>query len=125
MTYYVFKRFGEVDAARAYAKLTHRRLESLPIPRVDFEIASQRTAHEEVVEAARMLLDGTSELGGPEDLAIEQHLRGLWSLSSDDGAYINGEFAQLPGSQAIRDLFPNGRPNPEVRVQEVPLDPII
>jgi hypothetical protein len=36
MTYYVFKRFAEVDPARAHAKLTHARLESLPIPDVEF-----------------------------------------------------------------------------------------
>jgi hypothetical protein len=35
-----------------------------------------------------------------------------WDLTSDDGAYINGEFFDVPASQVVRDLFPNGPPKP-------------
>ena len=33
-------------------------------------------------------------------------------LNSEDGAYINGEFFGVPDGQAVRDLFPMGRPKP-------------
>jgi hypothetical protein len=111
MTYYVFKRFGEVDPARAHAKLTHTRLETLPVPKVDFNNAAARRVHGEITAAvARLLSQAEPALGGSDDLSIERNLRELWEITPNDGAYINGEFAQLPDSQAIRDLFPAGRP---------------
>jgi N-6 DNA Methylase/TaqI-like C-terminal specificity domain len=110
LTYYVFKRFGEVEPARAHAKLTHERLAELPIPMVDFTNPAQRAAHDAIVADVRWLLEGQAILGGPQDLEIELNLRHLWRIEPEDGAYINGEFLQLPNSQAIKDLFPSGRP---------------
>ena len=114
MAYYVFKRFGEVDPARAHAKLTHTRLEALPIPRVDFADSAQARIHDEIAMRAQRILDEDAPLGGPDDKAIELLLRQLWTLSAEDGAYINGEFAGLPPSQAIIDLFPDGVPGAAV-----------
>ncbi|RIK73518.1 MAG: hypothetical protein DCC68_24765 [Planctomycetota bacterium] len=112
VAYVVFKRFAEVDPAKAHAKLTHERIADLPIPRVDFRRRKDRTAHDAVVSRVRSLLEGKAQLGGTEDREIEQILREFWNLSADDGAYINGEFFDLPEGQAITDLFPNGRPKP-------------
>jgi FAD/FMN-containing dehydrogenase len=106
----VFKRFSEVDPARAHAKLTHARLESLPIPAIDFADENQRKLHDEVAKLALLLLDGEAALGGAEDRAIELKLRELWGLTAEDGAYINGEFALLPPGQSIAELFPDGVP---------------
>lgn len=113
MAYFVFKRFAEIDVAKAHAKLTHERLETLPIPVCDFGVDSQRAAHDEIVNDVRLLLDGIAELGGEEDRRVEQNLRVLWGISGADGAYINGEFHDLPDGQALRDLFPHGRPRPQ------------
>jgi hypothetical protein len=110
IAYYVFKRYAEVDPAKAHAKLTHERLSALPIPKVDFGSQDNRQIYERIVINARALLDGRVAIGGVEDLAIEVDLRSLWGISAMDGAYINGEFADLPESQVIHDLFPNGRP---------------
>lgn len=112
MAYFVFKRFAEVDPAKAHAKLTHDRLAGLPIPKVDFNNPDQRNLHAAVVKNARKLLDGKSPLGGEEDRAIEQALRELWGISAEEGAYVNGEFYDLPDSQVLRDLFPQGKPKP-------------
>lgn len=112
MAYYVFKRFSEVDPDRAHAKLTHARLATLPIPRVDFSDSAQKKKHDEIVERVRRILAGKAKLGDSDDLEIELSLRELWGLTGADGEYINGEFAHLPDSQIIRDLFPNGRPRP-------------
>jgi hypothetical protein len=116
MAYYVFKRFSEVDPAKAHAKLTHERLGTLPIPRVDFADKQQRQLHDRVVESVTKLLDGGAVLGGTEDRAVEQALRQLWGLTGENGAYINREFSDLPESQVIRDLFPEGVPRPELTV---------
>jgi hypothetical protein len=110
LAYYVFKRFGEVDPARAHAKLTHTRLEALPMPLIDFSDPEQRTLHDEIAIRALRLLVGDAPIGGSDDREAELMLRQLWGLSAEDGAYINGEFAGLPSSQAIADLFPDGVP---------------
>lgn len=114
MAYYVFKRFAEVDPAKAHAKLTHERLESLPIPTVDFSDSKQKDLHDRIVRNVQSLLTGAALLGGAEDRDIERSLRELWAITADDGAYVNQEFYDLPDSQIIRDLFPNGRPRPDL-----------
>jgi hypothetical protein len=110
MAYYVFKRFSEVDPARAHAKVTHTRLSTLPIPRVDFSNRTQRKLHDEIADAVAKLLGGEAQVGCSEDMRIDIALRQLWGLSPDDGLHINMELAQLPEGQVIRDLFPKGIP---------------
>jgi len=110
MTYLVFKRFGEVDPARAHAKVTHARLADMPIPKVDFSLPEQSRAHGRAVDLVRLLLKEKETNGSPADLEIEQLLRGLWGLTAEEGWYINGEFADLPAGQVVRDLFPDGVP---------------
>jgi N-6 DNA Methylase/TaqI-like C-terminal specificity domain len=112
MTYYIFKRFGEIDPAKAHAKLTHDRLSALPLPRINFAEQGSAKLHALVVDNVRLLLQQTAKLGGSEDRAIEQALRKVWKISAEDGAYINGEFFDVPDSQPIRDLFPDGPPKP-------------
>lgn len=110
MAYFVFKRFSEVDPAKAHAKLTHDRLATFPIPRLDLDNPEQSAMHAEIQGAVRSLLSGQDRIGSEADLAIESKLRSLWGLSAEDGAHINGEFANLPESQVVLDLFPGGRP---------------
>ncbi|MDP2304787.1 MAG: N-6 DNA methylase [Pseudomonadota bacterium] len=119
-SYYVFKRFGEVDPARAHAKMTHERLHSLPVPKVDFSSQRDRGVHEQVVASVTRLLSGASVIGGEDDLGIERGLRTLWGLSPDDGAFINGEFSQVPQGQVVRELFPHGPP----RAMRVAVGPV-
>ena len=96
---------------KAHAKLTHERLSGLPIPNVDFSSQNNKRIFDRIVENTRALLEGRAIIGQSEDLAIEVDLRYLWGISATDGAYINSEFADLPQSQVVRDLFPNGVPN--------------
>ncbi len=110
MAYYIFKRFSEVDPARAHAKVTHERLKDLPIPKIDFAVRDQHKLHDEVVDAVGKLLRGEAETGGPEDMKIEVALRKLWGLTPEDGLYIVLQLAELPEGQVIRDLFPHGLP---------------
>lgn len=112
--YYVFKRFGEVDPAKAHAKLTHTRLAELPIPKLDMKKTEHVSAHDTIVAGVRKLLAGGSPLGGGDDRMIETALRSLWGISPEDGAYINGEFFDVPDSQVVRDLFPKGPPSVHV-----------
>ena len=117
MNYFVLKRYGETDPAKAFAKLRMEHIDELPIPRVDFTDAKQARGHRMIVENVRLLLDGSAKNGGSEDLEIESILRGLWGISPEDGAYINGEFFDLPQGQVLLSLFPGGPPAP-VRSEE-------
>jgi SAM-dependent methyltransferase len=106
MAYYVFKRFSEVDPARAHAKLTHERLSNLPIPRLDLQDARQAALQRQIQADVRSLLNGTSPLGGEADWRIELAVRELYGLTAEDGDHINSELQSLPRSQAIDELFP-------------------
>jgi len=107
MAYYVFKRFAEVDPARAHAKLTHDRLATLPVPRLDFGRSEHRRAHDIVVANVRKLLAGSARVGDAVDWEIERELRQLFGLGAEDGLYINEELKSVPDSQAIRAFFPS------------------
>ncbi len=107
MNFIVMKRFAEVDPARAFAKLTHARIEALPIPNLASD--DERAIAGDVSALARGLLGGT-ELGGEADQEIELLLRHLWGIGPDEGRYINGFFSSLPDGQAVAGLFPEGAP---------------
>lgn len=114
MAYVVFKQFAEIDPAKAHAKLTQERLSSLPIPSLNLEDPATAKACAQIEADVSRLLEGSAVLGGVEDWAIETALRKLWGLTGDDGTYINSQFADLPDSQPLRDLFPDGPPDPAV-----------
>jgi hypothetical protein len=112
LAYYMFKRYSELDPDRSHAHVTYNRLDELPIPRLNRSVARQDDLARKVDRHVTALLAGVAELGGQEDWAVELALRELWDLSPEQGAYINGEFAFLPTSQPLRDLFPDGVPRP-------------
>lgn len=106
MAYYVFKRFGEVDPARAHAKLTHARLATLPVPRLDLANARHLALRAQIRRDVRALLGG-APLGGDVDWRVELAVRELYGLSAADGEHIDRELQSLPRSQAIVELFPS------------------
>ena len=113
MTYYIFKRYGEIDPAKAHSKLTHDRLAHLPIPTLNMGNADDKATHDVIVENVRRLMNGSAKIGGPEDTSIELLLRRAWQIGPEDGAYINGQFYGLDNSQVVQDLFPDGPPKPQ------------
>ena len=106
MNFIVMKTYGEVDPARAFAKLTHARLEDLPVSRLLDD--GDRVVAKDISELARELLGGAG-LGGEADQRIEILLRRLWGIGRR-GRYSNGFFSSLPEGQAVAGLFPEGAP---------------
>lgn len=109
MNYIIMKRFAEIDPARAFAKLTHARIVDLPIPRLERD--ARRAVASEVSTLVRRVLAQRGP-GSESDQRIEILLRGLWGITPDEGRYINGFFSALPDGQAVRELFPEGAPQP-------------
>ncbi len=107
MNFIVMKSFGEIDPARAFAKLTHARIIPLPIPKL--ATAGAKSLAEEVTRHVRVLLE-SQRLGGEDDQEIEKILRQLWGITPNEGRYINGFFSELPEGTAVQDLFPDGAP---------------
>ncbi len=108
MNYYHMKLTGEVDPARAFAKVTHDRLGALPVPRLDssekVDLANKISSH------VREML-AHPHYGGEADWKIENLVRQLWGITGDEGRYINGFFSLIPDGQARRDLFPDDPPS--------------
>jgi type I restriction-modification system DNA methylase subunit len=107
MNYYLFKRFGEVDPARAHVKVTHKRLEQFPIPRIDTDEKKEKV--KEIERLVQKMLQRQKH-GSDVDHRIEHLLREIWGVSPREGAYINGVFNLIPVSQVVKDLFPDGIP---------------
>ena len=122
MHYLVCKYFGEVDAARAHAKVTHERLSRLPVPKIDFTDTAQRALHQQIVDDVTVLLGGSESLGGAADLRIEQSVRILYAVKPLGMAFINGELSKLPESQAISELYPAGTARPPVLATPSPAE---
>lgn len=108
MNYVIMMKFGEIDPARAFAKLTHARIGSLPAPTLDTEEKQELARN--ICANVRAMLERPI-YGGALDHEIEFQLRALWGISPDEGRYINGFFSSLPDGQAVRDLFPTGAPS--------------
>lgn len=109
MNFLHMKRSGEVDPARAFAKLTHARLSSFPIPILNSDRAHELAA--EIVKDVKSMLN-LQQYGRETDWRIERRLQELWGISPNEGRYINGFFSRLPAGQALSDLFPDGPPPP-------------
>jgi hypothetical protein len=113
LQYYRYKRFGEVDSARAHVKVTHERLADMPIPKLTtsedrdlaFEIGERVVAMREAITAdARYLIDRE----------IEDRVASLFRLRPPERAYMNGQFGLVHENETIKVLFPYGPPTPVV-----------
>jgi hypothetical protein len=112
--YYVFKRFGEIDAAQAFAKLTHVKIRSLPVP-------VRLLATPEGARAYDSILSTASRMTHPprlrDDYVIERGLEFLFGLNAAERNHVRGQFGLVAYHQAMKELFPTGRPPaPEKRV---------
>lgn len=108
LNFYHMKTSGEVDPARAFAKVTHDRMASFPIPKIDSPEKLRLAAEIRVLVRNMLTLPA---YGGETDWKIESNLRALWGITGDEGRYINGFFAIVPDGQARRDMFPSGPPS--------------
>ncbi len=109
--YYLFKRFGEVDSARAHVKVTHERLADMPIPVLDTE--EKRNLATEIADRVKAIrLAKLDEEKYRLDLEIEDRVAKLFGLTGAERAYINGQFSLVHENDTIRALFPHGVPPP-------------
>jgi hypothetical protein len=120
--YYVFKRFGEIDAAQAFAKLTQTKIRSLPIPVKKMSTEEGQELVSEVAEKVETLLNGDAELGGEIDWRIDTALRDLYGLSTDDILHISQQMGLVAYHQTMQQLYPGGKPPRPEGKSEITVD---
>lgn len=120
--YYVFKRFGEIDAAQAFAKLTQTKIRSLPIPVKKLTTDEGADTAAQIATCVEELLDGDAELGGDTDWSIEQHLRDLYGLAGDDMVHISNQMGLVAYHQTMQELYPGGKPRTPEQKDEISLN---
>ncbi len=109
--YYLFKRFGEIDSARAHVKVTHERLADMPMPLLD--APQKRAIAKDIAERVHAIRDTRSvDERYPIDLEIEERVASLFALTPAERAYINGQFGLVHENETVRALFPHGTPEP-------------
>lgn len=116
LAYYVFKKFGEIDASQAFSKLTHVRLGGLPIPIANYREEGWKEKHARIVELVEEMLSSGSAVDSV-DWEIERIVQQLYDLKPPDAAYIYSQLALVAYHQAMKQMFPSGRP-PKPKFEE-------
>lgn len=118
IAYYVFKKFGEIDASQAFSKLTHIRLGGLPIPVASHEEPEWREKHDKIVGLVDSMLSG-KPVGDPIDWEIERIIQVLYGLEPSEIAYINSQLGLVAYHKAMKQMFPKGPPPKPKFVEEI------
>jgi hypothetical protein len=113
LSYYLLKRYGEIDNAQAFSKVTHTKLAVLPIPVKEWETREWKEKHDRIVELVDVMLSG-EPIGGKVDYQLELLICELFGLNGDERAYIMSQFGLIEYHRAIKELFPERPPRPEV-----------
>ena len=108
-TYYVFKKFGEIDASQAFSKLTHIRLGKLPIPASDYKGNEWQQKHDEIVRLVEDMLS-THQNVDPIDWKIERIIQDLYGLEPSEVAYIYSQLGLVAYHKAMKEMFPKSPP---------------
>lgn len=123
--YYVFKRFGELDGAQSFAKLTLGQIRSLPIPVEQLSTEAGRETVTEIADRVDQLRNGDGSLGGSLDWEIERRLLELYGLSSEQMRHVTEQMGFAAYHKKVKELYPSGRPSRPERVGEISLtDPV-
>ena len=118
MTYYLFKKFGEIDAAQAFPKLTHERLSILPIPCGDQNDDVWRNTHDEIVQYVDAMMEG-APIGGTIDWTIERKIHALFELTGNEDVHITEQMGLTAYHKAMQQLYPSGPPPKPIRTEEI------
>lgn len=119
--YYVFKRFGELDGAQSFAKLTLGQIRSLPIPVERLSTDEGRETVAEIADRVDRLRRGEGSLGGSLDWEIERRLLDLYGLSPEQMRHVTEQMGFAAYHKKVKELYPDGRPPRPERVREISL----
>ena len=118
--YYIFKRFGEIDAAQAFAHVTQTKIRTFPIPVAKLSTPEGRELAEEVADSVDEMLE-SGEDGDGTDWEIEQKVRELYGLTPEDMQYVNQQMGLVAYHKAMQALYPDGKPPAPERKVDVTL----
>lgn len=119
--YYIFKQFGEIDAAQAFAHVTQTKIRTFPIPIAKLGTDEGREIAEEIAELVDNMLTG-GEIGGGIDWDIEQRVRELYGLTPEDMKYVNKQMGLVAYHKKMKELYPEDPPPAPERKQVLSLD---
>ena len=113
LSYYLLKRYGEIDNAQAFSKVTHTKLAVLPIPVKEWSTENWQRRHHRIVELVDEMLKG-EPIGGTVDYELENLICELYGLNGKERAHIMSQFGLVEYHRAIKELFPERPPRPEI-----------
>lgn len=119
--YYIFKRFGEIDAAQAFAHVTQTKIRTFPIPIARLKTEEGQELVSEIANLVDEMLAG-DEIGGGTDWEIEKRIRKLYGLTPKDMKYVNKQMGLVAYHKKMKELYPSGPPPAPERKQAVSLD---
>lgn len=119
--YYIFKRFGEIDAAQAFAKLTQTKIRSLPIPVVELGNDKGKKAAENIILCVEKMLE-SNKLGQKIDWKIDRHLSILYGLDGNHRRYITSQMGLVAYHKVLRELYPFDPPPKPERKDEIKVE---
>lgn len=118
MNYYVFKRYGQIDASSPFAKMTQTKIRRLPIPVQNLDTEEGVKKYEEIVEHVRDLLDSDDQ-DLETDWKIERAVRSLFGLDGNDMTHISNQFGFVGYHDVVQQLYPIERPSKPERKKEI------
>ncbi len=114
--YYIFKQFGEIDAAQAFAHVTQTKIRTFPIPVAKLATEEGQKLASEIANLVDEMIGG-DEIGGNKDWEIERRIRKLYGLSPEDMKYINQQMGLVAYHKKMKELYPSGLPPAPERKQ--------
>jgi len=93
MLYEFYKRTADIEW-RSFPYLTQKTIKELPIPRIDFDDAKQKTLHDEIAKMAAKAV-GANDISPEGDDALESLVMELFGLSPDERTHVRRELAEI------------------------------
>lgn len=120
LSYYIFKKYGQIDAAQAFGKFTLDNVSEIPIPIKDTNDQEWKQLHNIIVDNVDLMLNN-GDLGGSIDWQIERAVQKLYGISSAESAYIMNQLGLVAYHKSMQEMFPDGPPPKPRYVEKITL----
>jgi hypothetical protein len=110
LTYYVFKKKAEIDAAQAFSNFRIEDFKAIPIPIKPMDQIWMKI-YQEIIDMVQEMLDSKGELiGSPTDAKINLNVLKMYNLTLAEYRYVLSQLGFAEYQKAMGLLFPDGSP---------------